>query len=552
MELLLLEKIATLVNLFHTLGNSAMKTLGLFSLAVVLLQSVSCSSFFGNKAHDNNGSVTAPTYSILPPVDYQLEDNNCQKTDEEIPLQSTGVHRWEGLNVTSDLAQLDHTKTEADGSLASNSISLTIYGQVYNRDCDGDLYKEYGCVIPGTNQPATKYYPDNTKGGSLRVCQDAHQYRRETYEAVALTSVNYLNEARKQYELVGGQAMPRPILQTLPTIKDTLKDFQPDANSPKGDAIYYQVHNASYAMDEKKNEYFFIFPETSDTASLGFVPKGNLWESAFVLSHEFGHQIENHLWGPTLGRLGLRREPFLHKLVPTQIDLNHSTLSGPAGPQGSKQVFGAFSEGFADLAGLYALHGSVETLVGIECLGANRNPLNDRYHDGTPKELTVDVAETLLSSNENSDQPVQGDRLASCDVPKFQDIHVVGAILAYYINATLSAAVAWSEGVPESDIAALNEDSYFERYRLLINSVRHLDKIVVNYPQTNQSQQFEYFVRAIEQGVNTYIASKPAVVGGIAKTDLQSRLCLLSKETLPVLRYVPFSNSTGQCANIAP
>lgn len=533
-----------------------MKTcLSLFIITSIIS---SCGWLRKDSNDDGPSAVSNPIISIYPPDSYVVDDASCQTATEEVPLQTTGVQRWEGLSVTAQLSDLLRTKTAAQGALQSDAFLTSVYGREYTRNCDPDLYQTMGCIDPVSKVPANWNTVKN-KGGSLRVCRDGYQYDRLSYEGVGLTSLHYVNQAREHFEKAGGQPLPRLILETLPLVKDVVKNFKRTPESAPVDAIFYHAHNAAYAQSEKGDEFIFIFPETKD---LGYVPRGYLWESAFVLAHEFGHHIERHLLGDVYSSFGIAKDPFLHKYYSLEkqgLGAGFATsLASTRKVLLNRDVAGSFSEGFADLAGLYAMDGRLESLTGIECLGYNRNPLNGKFKDETAKSLTNHVISTLItgkSVEEDEGSPIQTlkERVSSCDIPRFTDIHVVGAILAYYINTVLASTVDWSLGSVDSVTnESPNVEAIRERYRILISAVQKVKSMINTHPQEIEQQQFDYFSRAVEAAVKEFVKDKPAAVNQVKKEQLMGKLCFFSKQTLPALTYVPFSNPTGQCANIVP
>ena len=261
----------------------------------------SCGWLGHHDSDDSDSGVTNPILSVFPPADYSLDDPDCQGRPDEVSLTKTGIQKWEGLSVTSNLTDLSETRSAPRGPVVNSTNLDTKFRREFVRQCDPKRYDKEGCVDPVSGR-ATGWSVTNGAGGQLRACKDNYPYDRESYEGVALTSLFHLQTARKAYiEATGRNDLPRFTLETLPIVRDEIKGYQKSPSEAKYDATFYHTHNAAYAKSGK-DDYIFIFPETKE---LGYQPRGYLWESAFVLAHEFGHLVEGKLWGSQLETLDL-------------------------------------------------------------------------------------------------------------------------------------------------------------------------------------------------------------------------------------------------------
>ena len=514
------------------------------ALTCVMLSS--CGWLGHRDSDDSDSGVTNPILSVFPPAEYSLDDPDCLSRTDEVTLTKTGIQKWEGLSVTSSLTDLNETRSAARGPIVNSSNVDTKFRREFVRQCDPKRYDREGCVNPSSGR-ATGWSVTNGSGGQLRACKDNYPYDRESYEGVALTSLYHLQTARKAYiEATGRSDLPRVILETLPIVRDEVKGYQKSSSDAKYDATFYHTHNAAYAKSGN-DDYVFIFPETKE---LGYQPRGYLWESAFVLAHEFGHLVEGKIWGNQLEAIGLERDPLLHRYhtlyAPQPSNGGQHSLAGSS----NAQVFGAYSEGFADLLGFYALGGRTDSLVGIECLGFNRNPTKGTFRDGTDKVLTEDVVSIALGKRRNTGLITIQEEVQGCEVPRFEDIHAVGAILAFYINDILASVGRWTTGSVAEDSSPTKAD-IIVRYRLLLTTTSNLT-VEASKRTLADADQFELITTALEKAVQSHLSRTAIPQGALTKEQLIAKLCMRSRELMPVVDKIPFSEGRSLCATISP
>lgn len=188
--------------------------------------------------------------------------------------------------------------------------------------------------------------------------------------------------------------------------------------TPNGDGTFSKV--GSYLTD---NAFY-----SPSTATITFLPHSsqhfqfailrNLWNVPVVSAHEYGHHLFENLQG------GDHLSPDGHSSClgneETQSNLKSFRLTS------RKDVLTAFNEGFSDLVAYYSLSSSERDLTLVRCLEVSRDVGSPIFYDGNPK-IFDQAALRLFFSTTRS-------RSLACEETNYQDVHTMGAILAYSYN----------------------------------------------------------------------------------------------------------------------
>ena len=208
---------------------------------------------------------------------------------------------------------------------------------------------------------------------------------------------------------------------------------------PAGRSVFFVTNNASWNVErflDKRTFFISIAPQRSEAVTSSEVfPPAEIWRAPFILSHEFGHHIFFNL---IEGDKPLSNET-LAALSDQRNYANESTM--PLHPRvlvaDSNLVLAGFSEGFADLMGLYLSGGY--GLGNANCFGKGRDPGTDTFTSGRKKELSKEFVEHLffgVPESLGSEESIPACKKAG------RDSHTLGAILAHGFEKLVSIELA--------------------------------------------------------------------------------------------------------------
>lgn len=440
-----------------------------------------------------------------PPAAYTLADAGCQARAASVPLTRARIHSWDGSQVKT--RRVAYAGTRSDASLASPAVRLTTFDDRYERVCDFKKGKGRYCQDDRGRELSWSL---DRPARALRICQDGADFPRLTYERVGLASLHGLELANAAYLAADRGAHPlEPIhLSVLPHFVDLYQNYEHDGQIKT--LKTWVTHNMAYFPSAKM---IAVFPEP---ASLQPLLEGFFWESEFVLAHEFGHHVELTRLTPAAAAFGLTWSP-----------LRHVYLGVTGEPTEAAQVFGSFSEAFADLLAYYARRGDTSTLVGLPCFGANRDPGRSRFGNGDDKALTEDRLALLLGHVSEEEKP--------CGEPRYSDIHNTGAIVATLLDEAFAALTALS-----GDIVASSNEDFSKRYEL---ALAWQDALTIRSRQVRAAASAQELLAllplALEDATNDFLA-------GSSLTDGQGEaarraVCEAASQRLPVVERRPFA-----------
>jgi hypothetical protein len=440
-----------------------------------------------------------------PPAAYALADGDCQAQAEPIPLTRARIHTWDGSEVKA--RRVAFADARSDASLVSPAVRLTTYDDLYQRVCD--FKKGTGRYCQDERGQELSWSLDRT-ARPLRICKDGADFPRLTFERVGLASLHGIEVASAAYLAADRGAHPlEPIhLSVLPHFVDLYRNYEHDGQIKT--LKTWVTHNMAYFPSA---EMIAVFPEP---ASLQPSLEGFFWESEFVLAHEYGHHVELTRLTPAAAAFGLTWSP-----------LRHVYLGVSGEPTEAAQVFGSFSEAFADLLAYYAQRGDTSTLVGLPCFGANRDPGRGTFGNGDEKTLTEDRLALLLGQVGEEEKP--------CGEPRYSDIHNTGAIVATLLDEAF-AALTLSSG----DIVASSAEDFSKRYEL---ALAWQDALTVRARQVRAAASAQELLAllpaALEDATEHFLA-------GSSLTDGQGEaarraVCEVVSQRLPVVERLPFA-----------
>ena len=342
-----------------------------------------------------------------PPATYGLADPACT-FGPDLAVSRGQIYAWDGPTVAA--REVPFHDTVSGESLRSVAVERTTRGEVFERDCDSSRAPGHACDgDDGRERPWTQ----TTGPTPLRLCRDGFSYARSSLEAIAATSLYFLQAARDTYDALAvkdGAQQPAPLtLSIMPRFIDNY-DHQRDEQGREVRLQRFVTHNLAYFQG---SGMIAVFPERIDSPQR----VGYFWESAFVLAHEYGHHLDYTRHGTLLREAGLSWDPLRH---------GYQDLFGDgSATSGRAQLVGALAEGFADLLAYYVVGTSNRSMAYVPDIGVNRDVGQASFASGDEKLMTASRLVQLLGA----DSGYAGSGL------RYGDIHIGGAILAHGIDS---------------------------------------------------------------------------------------------------------------------
>jgi len=491
-------------------------------------------AFMGGCGDDSSSPAPkTPFVEVVPkgtPAAYHLADPTCQEQTAPVQLTSTTLPSWSGLNIVSEAVALHEISSSS--SLTSPAALETVYGRVYERQCSWDQDHPGACPdLRNGHGTEEKGWELTDKGKPLRLCAPGHTYPRDSYEGVALTSMYFLERAHARFtsETAGNFAVPKVSLQILPNFISYFDGYQENGQTKR--LAQYLTRNLAYfpVQTGLTTPMLVVWPEPQSKTDEWV---GGLWESGFVLAHEFGHHLElgvlNAGASRTSGFDTLRWNPVLH----TYEDISPDGAAA-GGNSSASQARKSISEAFADLVGFYTEDNSALGISGMPCFGHNRDVENGNFQDDSPKVLTTEVVQEVS----------KGPARSGCDggKPNFGDAHLVGAVIAYGTNRILSQVIELSGG----------EKSH--QYRMAIDWIRALREEQNKGTPASKTDGLFPLRAGIESAVNSYLSRrKDAQADFIPPAQLRRDVCMEFSALFPALSKPAFALENGTCPPVSP
>ena len=381
---------------------------------------------------------------------YSLGDAHCAPiaSESEAPelLKTVELDRWqEGVlgRVLVETSALG-IKTRP---LSSAAVSGVLMDAVFRRTCDADIASPPNCATEA-NKPAG-WLPISL-GTPINACLVAMTPARNSLEHLALSALTSIESASMAIRrlLPANTIIPPLSVIVTPRFESRWIHWIENGNN----STYEQVlgDNLSY------------FPQTASTPPyIALLPKQKasrdkvtLWESPFIISHEFSHHIERSL------------------------HLDHFDE-----PRSQMRI--AVSEGFADVTAFASLGLSSQSLKGIPCIGADRSPDQSAFNAGIPKIVTSALLDRMTSASAST---ASEKGLATCQGTLPHSAHGLGAIFAHWIMNFASYTPA-NEINPAQAVVTL--------------SIEWLKQVNLQMPtgQTSPEKDLEKIARAFEVAV---------------------------------------------------
>jgi hypothetical protein len=363
--------------------------------------------------------------ATTPANHYFVSDRDCQSTTNSIKLDTA-----ETFTLTGDPspAETTHTLTgtRSELSLRSRSVNETTYGRVYSRTCDGRTSEGSSCMNEkGERVGYTTSSFDLCVGTCkyLRVCDSKQRFNRESYESIALTSIAFIDQAQK----FAFDSLSLDLTVSLELMPTYLSRYEkvPDENEKTKfkNVTFYETNNLYYAAGKIS---VLAESEADGQSLLKGEARAHLWESPFVLAHEFGHHVHASL---ELSNDAAPKSNIFTILPSSSEPHTHTDELTLAGTESQLVglIWSGVSEGFADLFGFYAVGYDSSSLGSIAQLVRERDPLSSTYYDeSTSKVFDEAFIGIYKQTSSASARFVPGG-------------HKIGAAFAHSINFVLDA-----------------------------------------------------------------------------------------------------------------
>ena len=334
---------------------------------------------------------------------HKIHDESCQKESPKAIIGGVQAYLLQedlGLQLTPAPKM-----TATTLGMSTAAVRATTYGL--------ELFQEY--LPSGVSLPMRT--TQNPK--PLKICR-SQAFPQRTYEAALATTVTLLNNARESYvTLAGAKEIPPSNLHIFPKI--SVSRGSEDENNHNNIKARIIADNAAFSYSNGRS-HFYIFPRSLEALEADFFADFDLWESPFVMNHEFGHLVfDSYFYDEGPAHHTLYKECFKRQHFPK----DSSEFMG------SNDIMSAFNEAFADLLSQYLQDREPSTeLEGHTCLEKTRSIVSPDFNDGRLKELTeYNLTEFTLNLSSST---------LSCQTTDLSDVHHMGAIIAHSFHFMLS------------------------------------------------------------------------------------------------------------------
>lgn len=412
--------------------------LSLGLLLLLTLPGVGCS-----RSQDSEGNPLGPTITDSTIAgQYALADVGCQDSEADLTLDNTSTWQFDGTK--SHEAGGFTAKSSNDTGLSGDAISSSYFGLHVRQTCtksDGGLDCKAGKLISAPKV--------------LKVCQSNQHFSQTSYEGIGLTSLAHIEAAAKFYRTLEGSlsTLVRANLFVIPIVEKVVTN---SANGRTGS--FFESDNLAYLAEYVGAPAFLIFPKGATSSELGIWKNLNLWEAPWTLAHEFGHHVlRTHtrvtsFSGLTAGRpqIASTASEGLIQLPDRQrgrddMELQVERTAGGERVVDRDLIWDGMNEGFSDLFAFYSRGAQPGQSSGIDCFAHNRDVEEAAFADARPKKLDQGMLAAFMSTSK-----VSASR--DCNVPNFQDIHILGAVIAHGVNELFADVAKRS---PNGDGAAI-------------------------------------------------------------------------------------------------
>lgn len=352
-----------------------------------------CRDSLRHKVHPSDPEIPRQIITASDVESYALSDPACQSNvDAGIPLESATLDLWNDgalAPVMRDLAPLAIHSAPLGGPVATRAM----IGSVFSRACDSDAAGPPDCL---DKHHQSSGFSLKTEGTPIKICHPSLTPPKNSLEQIALTTIEAVESAALtlRANMPAGTVIEPVTILVMPRFQSLWLPWT------------HNGANAGYEMLIADNLAYF--PATAATPPyIAVFPKQkrnketiSLWNSEFVIAHEFAHHMER----------ALRLDHFDSPRSLTRL---------------------AVSEGFADVLA-FASHGaSNRALKGIPCIEKDRAPDEFEFNAGIPK--LIDRALLDRASDREISFSSPSDVAGPCQGILPHSAHGIGAIFAHWV-----------------------------------------------------------------------------------------------------------------------
>ncbi|MDA9951112.1 hypothetical protein N9D31_00930 [Oligoflexaceae bacterium] len=360
-----------------------------------------------------------PEFTLLGPADYYfLADEECQQQEEPRKTAIEEITVYKATAEGSEAEVINPIGFTSQKSLKTPAVKETFYGGVYEADCREKNIEN--CQNAYLN---VRTWNIIKKRKPLRVCQPKSNFKRFSFESMALTASQNINRAAQAAMQYADMKLPPVILEVIPNFR--VRKEQTDAEGVVKDALLYATRQMSYFAGSGS---IAVYPERPESSQ----EKPQFWESEFVASHEFGHHIEAQIRKASRGA-------EVQKMV----------------GGGSRLVEKAVSEAFADLMAFYTLDQNPNALEEFPDAYLDRNPAQPIFSDSqTVKVLSQKIMKRFIAQKNDGNK----------EMVNLTRLHLIGAIVSHSLHKIFTQISAAKSG----DINSIEVPRSKEKYGLTI------------------------------------------------------------------------------------
>ncbi len=371
--------------------------------------------------------------SIDPPRKYELADPSCQLKSEGLRnIAKANFSQLENFQLVEK--ELLFHETSSTEYLHSNAIRQVFWGLQYERICGFSKEENIDC------NKHQNYQLNSQFGGRLKICQ-TENIQQGSVEAASLQSLHTINQVHQMIQDdLKSLSLPAIDLMILPTFKTKVYGKTSPADYRNLEMHYFITNNAAYFGDT-----IMIFPdsETYDKK------EAKLWESPFVLAHEYGHHVHQTIF---LSKDNDKKNdlknsfswnPWQHRY---EIKMNSDT-DRPLQASKNEAVLSAISEGLADLISFYSLEENLSSLKGLYCFSHNRDVSINNFKNGDLKIISPEIL-NLLSPSQSFAQEDDCENYIN-----YSDPHTLGASIANIFQLLIQKIPLPKENLSKKEIA---------------------------------------------------------------------------------------------------
>ena len=346
---------------------------------------------------------------------YFISDEVCQA---QSGIQNVGkpiIYSWKDGGIKTLPLPIDDVSSV--DSLTAPGFNSTVFS----------LIQRTTCRIDGVSVDCSAGARMVQRPQSLKICASNQSYARTSIEGVALSSLASLSLARQFYFSLATSdtQLNEANLIVLPTIETIVEDRYGNENKDRRKVM---TDNLAYAPNFGGSPAFVVFPKGKRSLARGLWTNLNLWEMGWGMAHEFGHHVFRHHTETDHARL-TQMMP-IHSFAPKD-NTAFTRIEQTASADLTDRSLGAINEGFADLFGYYTFGGAAGITKGIDCFEKSREVDSAIFFNGDPKVLSAPILDQFYGVTEA--------HAGSCTEPSYDDIHMIGAIIAHGIDRLLQA-----------------------------------------------------------------------------------------------------------------